>query len=63
MDSNGGKELACNAGDMGLISGSERPPGEGNGKPLVFLPEKSYGQRNLVDYSPWGAKSWTWLGD
>ena len=22
----------------------------------VFLPEKSHGQRNLVDYSPWGHK-------
>ena len=23
---------------------------------LVFLPEKSHGQRNLVGYSPWGCK-------
>ena len=22
----------------------------------VFLPEKSYGQRNLVGYSPWGQR-------
>ena len=36
MDSNGGKELACNAGDVGLMSGSERSPGEGNGKPLYY---------------------------
>ena len=29
----------------------------------VFLPGESYGQRNLVGYSPWGqvAKSQTWL--
>ena len=23
---------------------------------LVFLPGESHGQRNLVDYSPWGCK-------
>ena len=23
---------------------------------LVFLPGKSHGQKNLVDYSPWGCK-------
>jgi len=28
------KESACNAGDMGLIPGSERSPGEENGNPL-----------------------------
>ena len=28
------KESACNAGDQGLISGSGRFPGEGNGNPL-----------------------------
>ena len=26
-----------------------------------ILPGKSYGQRNLVDYSPWVVKSGTWL--
>ena len=29
-----GKESACNAGGQGLIPGSGRPPGEGNGYPL-----------------------------
>ena len=29
-----GKESACNAGDMDLIPGSGRSPGEGNGYPL-----------------------------
>ena len=29
-----GKESACNAGDSGLIPGSGRSPGEGNGSPL-----------------------------
>ena len=28
------KESACNAGDLGFIPGSGRPPGEGNGYPL-----------------------------
>ena len=31
-----GKEFACNAGDLGLISGSGRSPGEGNGNPLQY---------------------------
>ena len=29
-----GKESACNAEDLGFISGSGRSPGEGNGNPL-----------------------------
>ena len=29
-----GKESACNAGDLGSISGSGSSPGEGNGYPL-----------------------------
>ena len=32
----GGKESACNAGDMGLISGLGRPPREGNSNPLQY---------------------------
>ena len=31
-----GKESGCNAGDPGLISGSRRSPGEGNGNPLQY---------------------------
>jgi len=31
-----GKEFACNAGDPGLIPGSGRSPGEGNGNPLQY---------------------------
>ena len=30
------KESACNAGDLGLIPGSGRFPGEGNGYPLQY---------------------------
>ena len=36
----GGSEVkasACNAGDLGLIPGLGRSPGEGNGNPLQFL--------------------------
>ena len=35
----GGSEVkasACNGGDLGLISGSGRSPGEGNGNPLQY---------------------------
>ena len=49
-----GKASVCNAGDTGLIPGSGRSPGEGNGSPL--LPGKSHGQRSLIGYSPWGRK-------
>ena len=35
-----GKESACNAGDMGLIPGSGRSPGEGNGNPLQHSCQK-----------------------
>ena len=31
-----GKESACSAGDPGLIPGSGRSPGEGNGYPLQY---------------------------
>ena len=31
-----GKESACNAGDLGLIPGSGRSPGEGNSNPLQY---------------------------
>ena len=48
-----GKASACNAGDPGSITGSERSSGEGNGNPLS---RKSHGQRSLVGYSPWGRK-------
>ena len=31
-----GKESACNAGDLGLIAGLGRSPGEGNSCPLQY---------------------------
>ena len=45
-----GKEPTCNAGDQGLIPGSGRLPGGGNGYP------EFNGQRSLVGYSPWSCK-------
>ena len=42
-DGSVGKESACNAGetgDAGLIPGSGRPPGGGNGNPLQYSPGK-----------------------
>ena len=52
-----GKESACSVGDLGLILGLRRSPGEGNGDPLQYpCLEKSDGQRSLVGCSPWGRK-------
>ena len=44
-----------NAGDLGLIPGLGKSPGERSGNPGL-LPGKSHGQRSLVGYSPWGRK-------
>ena len=52
-----GKESACNARDLGLIPGLERPPGEGHGNQLLYsCLENPHGQRCLAGYSPWGCK-------
>ena len=51
------KEPACNAGDLGLIPGLGRSPGEGQGNPFQYsCLESPHGQRSLVGYSPWGRK-------
>ena len=51
------KESACNAGDLSLISGSGRSPGEGKGYPLQYS-----GLDNSMDSTGHGiAKHWTWL--
>ena len=58
------KESACNVGDLGLIPGLGRSPGEENGNPLQYsLPGESHTQRSLVDYSPCVTKSQTQLSD
>ena len=50
------KHLPANAGDTGLIPGSERIPRGGNGNPLQDSCGKSHGQRSVEGYSPWGHK-------
>ena len=36
LTSSDSKAFACNAGDLGSISGSGSSPGEGNGNPLQY---------------------------
>ena len=54
------KDFTCTAedtGNVGSIFGLERSPGGGKWQPtLVFLPEKSHGQRKLTSYSLKGCK-------
>ena len=65
----GGSEVrgsACNAGDLGLIPGSGRSPGEGNGnplpsgsfyKPLTLIPQRAdrrkTSHRKLIKLITW----------
>ena len=59
-DGSDGKESACNSGDLGLILGSGRFPGEGNSNPLQYS-----SLDNSMDRGAWQAtvhgvvKSWT----
>ena len=58
----GGKESACNAGDLGLIPRWERSPGEGNGYPVQYsCLENSHGQRSLAGYCFLVSGTWTFL--
>ena len=57
--SSAGKESACNARDLGSISGLERSPGEGKGYPLQYS-----GLENSMNCIVLGvSKSWTRLSD
>ena len=57
-----GRESACSAGDTRSISGLGRSPGGKHDNPLQYSCLKNpHGQRSLVGYSPWGAKSRTQL--
>ena len=48
---------ACNVGDLSLIPGSGRSPGEGNGSPLQYsCLENPMDGGSLVGYSPWDQK-------
>ena len=59
-----GKESTCNVGDLGLIPGLGRSPGEGKGYPLQYS-----GLENSMDQGAWWAtlhgvpKSWAGLSD
>ena len=63
----GGSEVkasASNAGDLGLIPGSGRSPGEGNGYPLQYSCLEKPMDRGAWRATVHGvAKSWTWLRD
>ena len=52
------KNPPANAGDVGSIPESGRPPGgRGKWQPTPgFLGGKFHGQRSLAGYSPWGRK-------
>jgi len=45
--SSNGKESACNAGDLGLIPGSERSPGEGHGYLLQYSCLENFMDRGI----------------
>ena len=52
-----GKESACNAGDLGLIPGLGRSPGEGNGNPLQYSCLENPMDRGAWQVIvPWGCK-------
>ena len=54
------KKPACNAGDMGLIPGSGRSPGEGNGNPLQYSCLENSMDRGSWQATVYGvAKHWT----
>ena len=59
-----GKESTCNSGNLGLIPGLGRHPGEGNGNQLHYSCLE-----NSTDLQAWWAivhgvtKSWTWRND
>ena len=58
------EESACNAGDPGLIPGSGRSPGEGNGNPLQYSCLENPNDRGAWQAIVHGvANSWTRLND
>ena len=59
-----GKESTCNAGDPGLISGSGRFPGEGNGYPFQYSCLENSKDRKAWQATVYGVtKNWTRLSD
>ena len=63
-DGSDSKESACNVRDLGLILGSGRSPGEGNGYPLQYSGlENSMDRGDWCAIVHWIAKSWTHLSN
>ena len=53
----GGKEPACDVGDLALIPGLGRLPGTREQPPTpVFLPGECHEQKSLAGYNPQGHK-------
>ena len=50
------RESACNAGDQGLIPGSGRPPGKGNGTSLQYSCLENPWTEEPAELRPWGCK-------
>ena len=58
------KASACNAGDLGLITGLGRSPGAGHSNPFWYsCLENPHGQKSMVGYNLWGHKIRTRLSD
>ena len=56
------KDSPCNAGNLGLISGSGRSPGGGNGNPLQYACLENSMGRGALRATVYGVtKSWTQL--
>ena len=57
-DSSVGKESSCNTGDPGLIPGSGRSAGEGNGYPLQY--SWAFPVAQLIKNPPAMWETWVW---
>ena len=58
------KESACNAGDLGLIPGLGRSPGDGNGNPLQYSCLEKSRDRGAWQATVHGVtKSWAQLSN
>ena len=56
-----GKESACDVGDLGLIPGLGRSPGEENGNPLWYSCLENLWTENPGGLQTMGLQSWTKL--
>ena len=59
-----GKESTCNVGDLGLIPGLGRSPGEGNSYPHQYSGLENFMNRGAWQAAVhWVVKSWTQLSN